>query len=252
MTQTTQPTRVSSFELEQYVVGELHGEARARLEAQIAADPRLARRVQERLAECRAFTVDPRRRPFEQLAQAAKVRPAHSGWWNGWMAIAGAAAACLLALTLSPTATAPESRPAVATRGGLAAKAAVLRGTQSQFLASGDSLLPGDRLALTVDDPLGGWVTVLLQEDSGRISVPYPPEELGPVSPGTHLLPGSLELDARMGEERLYILVSEARPDVSVWVEELQRSYEEQGWHHDWLPPRGTRMAVLQYRKVAP
>jgi hypothetical protein len=103
---------------------------------------------------------------------------------------------------------------------------------------------------LSLDDPRGGWVTVLLEESNGEVSVLYRPDEMGKLSPGTHRLPGSLELDAELGRERLYVLMSDDEPPIDVWVDELKAANRKTGFLHGWLPEGTTRVSTLEYEKV--
>ena len=125
----------------------------------------------------------------------------------------------------------------------------MLVGEEAQ-LFEGEQLHPGSRLRLAIDDPNGGWVTVILEETNGETAVVYGPDELGKLGPGTHRLPGSLELDADLGRERIYVLMSDDQPKIDVWLEELKAAHQKTGFLHGWLPEGTTRVSTLEYEKV--
>ncbi len=231
-------------ELERYLVGELDDARRAAIEQAAAEDPELKTWIDQRRAEQHAFLVDPRRKTFAKLLAEANEPKVRVRWWTGLSVVAVAAAAAIL--FVRPPAEQPTG---VRTKGGMSLQAAVLDGDQLQ-LFEGERLHPGSRLRLSVDDPRGGFVTVILEEASGGISVLYGPDELGRLGPGTHRLPGSLELDGTLGRERLYVLMSDDQPKVDVWVKELESAHRKTGFLHGWLPEGTTRVSTLEYEKI--
>jgi hypothetical protein len=241
---TTENTKYTASELERFLAGELDRERAALIERAAEEDRELKAWIDDRRAEQQAFLLDPRRKPFAKLVEEAGVPKKRPLRW--WPALSMVAAAAVIALVFVRP---PGEDPKIRSKGGLSVKAAVLEGERAQ-LFDGEKLHPGSRLRLSVDDPRGGWVTVILEESNGEVSVLYGPDELGKLSPGTHRLPGSLELDGELGRERLYVLMSDDEPKVEVWLEELKRSHEKTGFLHGWLPEGTTRVSTLEYEKV--
>jgi hypothetical protein len=239
--------------LERHVAGDLEPTLAAEVEAGAQRDPRLAAWLEERRANADAFLVDPRRRSFAALVADAESSPARQ-WLRlrlrlilpGALLATAAAAALLVALDE------PDRSARVRARGGVNVEAAVLRAGHSEVVTSGAVLRPGDRLRLSVDDARGGYLAVLLQEESGATSVVYGVAELGRIAAGRHVLPDSLELDARLGRERLFVLLADEEPDLDLAIRELRAAFLRQGFEHDWLPPAGVRLTTVSYTKVAP
>ncbi|MBN2362212.1 MAG: hypothetical protein JXR83_22360 [Deltaproteobacteria bacterium] len=245
--------RVSAQLIERYVTGELDAGGRAEMSRLAAADSALAARIAEREAEHRAFLVDARRRPYADLLREAGQpmrRPSQRLLW-GISALAAASALVVVAVMVVPEAI--EKPPdQVRLKGKPGVQAAVLHQGQTRLLTSGENLEAGDRLRLVVDDPRGGFVTVLLQDCGGEVAVVYRPEEIGRVTAGRIELPGSIELDAAAGTERLFVIVSDELPDPAAWQRELEIAFERQGIHHDWLPAGQDRAHLLEWSKARP
>jgi hypothetical protein len=235
----------SFSELEEYLAGELDAERARSIEAAAENDPELASWLETRKKEQREFLFDPRRKSFAALVAAAQVkeRPRPWRWLIPLSATASVAAVLLVFMaTIDP-------RPVLRQKGSLSVRAAVLDGQASTILLGNRRLHPGDRLRLTVDDPQGGYLTVLLQEAGGKVDVLYAPAELGRLAPGSHLLPDSLELDRALGRERLYVIMSEGTPDVDTWTDEIEASHKKAGFDHGWLPSGNTRVTTIEYEK---
>lgn len=236
----------TATELEDYLVGELTPDRAAVIEAAAKEDAALSDHLEARRAERAAFLHDPRRRSFASLVDEAGAAKKP---WLSWSSFAlGIAAAAAAGLVLAPSGDAPGIR----TKGGISVKAAVLTGGEPELFDATKALHPGDRIRLTVDDPSGGFLTVILEEASGEVDVLYRPAELGELRPGTHMLPDSLELDTKVGRERIYVIMSNERGDPEAWREEIKKSQERSGFGHGWLPPGGTRVGTIEYEKVEP
>ena len=239
----------SVWELEAYLAGDLSKERREAIEHAAREDQQLKAWIEERKAERDAFHFDARRRPFAQLVEEAGATPTKRSRlpFISSLSLAGAVALGVV-FFVAPT-------DGIRTKGDLGppnVTAALLLGPKetSQIFDGSQKLHPGDRLRLTVEDRAGGYVTVLLQEENGRVDLLYKPQELGRLLPGTHRLPGSLQLDKTLGRERIYVLVSIELPDVSIWITELQAEHQKAGFKHDWLPEGNARVATLEYEKV--
>ena len=242
---TTEKNEYTASELERYLVGELEAERAAIIDRAAEEDRELKAWIDERRAERQAFLLDPRRKPFAELIQRAgeqRAKPRLVPWWTGLSLVAAAAVVAVLFVR-------PPQENTIRNKGGLSLQAAVLDGDRAQ-LFEGEKLHPGSRLRLAVDDPRGGYVTVILEEANGDVSVLYGPDELGRLRPGSHRLPGSLELDEELGRERIYVLMSDEPPQLDVWVGELKSVHRKTGFQHDWLPEGTTRVSTLEYEKV--
>jgi hypothetical protein len=246
----------SISELEQLLAGDLDPTRAAEIEHAAEADPALKSWLAERRAEIASFRADPRRKSFSELRSEAEAEPRSlfdrifSPPLRPIWATAGVG---LVAASIAFALFAPKPEDdGIHVRGGVAVRAAVLHeGQTSRLYEGGEALHPGDRVRLTVDDPHGGWVTVMLEEEaSGKVSVIYAPKELGRLDPGTHILPESLELDRALGRERLYVVVSDDEPAVESWVKELRTAREKRSFRHGWLPPGTTRIATIEWEKV--
>ncbi len=232
-------------ELEDYVGGELAAERAAVIEAAAEEDESLSQYLESRKSERAAFLHDPRRRSFQSLVDEAGGEKRRAWFALPVLALAGAVAAVMV---LTPNA--PSNTGGIRTKGGISVQAAVLAGERPELFDATKALHPGDRIRLTVDDPTGGYVTVILEESSGAVDVLYRPTELGELRPGSHMLPDSLELDDKLGRERIYVIMSNEAQDPKAWLEEIRASHARSGFGHGWLPPGGTRVGTIEYEKV--
>ncbi|MEQ8274715.1 MAG: DUF4384 domain-containing protein [Deltaproteobacteria bacterium] len=235
-------------ELEDYVVGELAAERAAVIEAAAEEDESLSQYLESRKSERAAFLHDPRRRNFQSLVDEAGVEKKRAWFALPALALAGGIAAAVVLMPTTPTT--PSNTGGIRTKGGISVQAAVLAGERPELFDATKALHPGDRIRLTVDDPTGGYVTVILEESSGAVDVLYRPTELGELRPGSHMLPDSLELDDKLGRERIYVIMSNEAQDPKAWLEEIRASHAKAGFGHGWLPPGGTRVGTIEYEKV--
>ena len=247
-----------AFELEDYLAGELDPAQAKAIEMASEHNSELSNWLARRQSEREAFFQDPRRRSFASLLAEATQQRSPSRW-APWFAVRYGKTKAVLRTTgltfglvagVTAMAMVIPTRPEVRTKGGFSVRAAVLVDGSAHILTSGEPLVPRSRLRLTIEDPVGGYLTVLLEERNGTVNLLYAPEELGELSPGTHLLPGSLELDERLGRERLYIIMSDDLPPVAQWRSELERGRQRSGFEHGWLPPAGSRFFTIEYDKV--
>jgi hypothetical protein len=255
------------FELERYLAGELDPETARAIDRAIAKDPALGRWIEARRRARASFALDPRRMSFRALwSQAERSRRTSTGALRrglgfllgdaplfgparraAWLAIAAA-----LIIVLALPVFVPEHRSGIRVRGGLSVKVAVLRDGRAALIESPARLHPGDQLRLAIDDPAGGYPTVLIEEAAGGVSVAYRAEEVGRLGPGSHTLPGSLRLDSTLGRERIYVVLSDSMPTVAAWVEELEHANARQRFAHGWLPAGRARVGTVEYEKVRP
>jgi hypothetical protein len=105
------------------------------------------------------------------------------------------------------------------------------RGESVRPLADGAAVHPGDALRFAVDPARGKYALVVSIDGAQQISVYAPfggdasaviPTSSG--APGAKVeLPGSVELDATLGDERLWIVLSDAPLSVSALRPQLER-----------------------------
>ena len=195
---------LSDLELERYLVGELSGEALARVERAIEADAALKAHVLERRADQAAFTLQ--RPPLRLPEKQPRALP----WWV--VSFASLATAAALVFLVAPRFSASEDGGAVRVRGGPKVSVTVQRDERVFEYRQGVLLAPKDRIRLTVESPAAGYLTVLGRDASQAPVVHY---DNVPVTAGTFTAPDSLELDDSPRAEELVVVVSPTPVDSS-------------------------------------
>lgn len=124
--------------------------------------------------------------------------------------------------------------PYLGLKGGDAVRAYVRRGAQVLPLDGGGTVHPGDALRFAVDPRQGRYALVVSIDGAQQISVyfPFGGEASDPIGPtreadveadGNIALAGSVELDATLGDERVWILLSDAPLAVAAVRPALER-----------------------------
>lgn len=105
---------------------------------------------------------------------------------------------------------APQSGLGVRAKGGLVLQIIAKRGDEQFALTDGADAKPGDRLRFSYTKPADGYLMVFSVDDAGEVSPYYQDGKLKgmPISAGTRMLPGSIELDGHQGWERVFALWS--------------------------------------------
>jgi hypothetical protein len=143
------------------------------------------------------------------------------------------AASLALAILLLPRAV-PRPQAAlqdeVSVKGGPNFQTFVKRGTQVFAAADGVLLMPGDALRFVVQSAGLPYLLIVSRDGAGHLTVYYPfggthSAELK--SEGRNELPGSVELDATPGEERLLALFSRRPLEASRVISQLADSATE-------------------------
>ncbi len=239
----------TSAELEDLLCGALPAQREQEILALAKEDQELANYLQKRREDAQNFLLAPERRSFASLLEEANSSPP---WWRKTkflLPVLLSAATAAATMVMVPQMGSNSSH--IRHKGGLSVKVALLNQGGSQLLKGGETLQSGDRLRLTIDDPHGGYPTVILEESSGQVQLLYSQQELGELSPGTHILPDSLLLDEATGKERLYIILSSTPPNEQQFLKELNKAHQKGGFNHGWLPPRGSKLSVIEYTKGA-
>lgn len=151
--------------------------------------------------------------------------PARLAWWTrpaalGGLAMAAAAAVLWvkwprpapLLLDEGGDASAPIGPEYVGLKGDEAVRAYLRRAGEISPLVDGDEVQPGDAIRFIVDARRGRHALVVSIDGAQQVSVYFPfggeaSQEL-PLG-GEEELPGAVELDETLGDERIWILLSE-------------------------------------------
>jgi hypothetical protein len=194
------PTCLSDLSLDRLALNELGDQERAALTAHLADCPDCAA-ANTRLAEERALFA--REAALANLAADALIRaqrqPARRSWrWLVAPLGALAAGAAAFALFVRPS---PEFR----SKGEFSLSSYVLHPERggAGTLHLGEPLHPGDRLQFRYNGGKGGHLAIVAVDQSGEVSVYYPPGAMAaPVEAGTDLpLSSAVELDSTLGQE---------------------------------------------------
>jgi hypothetical protein len=236
----TEHTHLSQLAVERFLLGELVGEARGRVEADISACPTCSSRVDETAADDRAFALRPVPAEIRELSRRSVSRPAL--WRSRWLiAVPTAAAAAVIAVVLWSNGP-PEGRspseaglvPGIGDRvaddtlrlkGSATAPIGVnplnlgfnvSRGGAESVGRSGERLAAGDRIQFWYDGP-GAPAFALIGIDGRGVVTTYFPNPGGAgraLAAGRGLsLGAAIELDDARGIERFFLC---AGPDAAV------------------------------------
>jgi len=207
---------LTDLEIERFLCGELEGEAAERIERLAEQNPTLAAYLSERRAQQRAF-FEAHPRLAVQLPPARRRPPA----WSA--ALAGAAA--VLALLVIGLLAWPrggldgQQSPTIRARGALKVELTVRRGDRTFAYNEGVLLRSGDRLRLSLEAPVAGFLTLIGRDQRGRWTVYY--DGLATAA-GTWTAPDSLVLDDDPHPEQWFAVLSPKRVDARVLLERLR------------------------------
>ena len=203
--------RFTDLELERQLAGDLPAERGFDTTATDADRARLAELRAEHEAFLRTVDVDNEVRRIQQRVARAAPEPRRV-WWK-WLAPAGAlvaAAVVLVVVRRGDPPTQPDDD--IGVKGDeISLIVHVQAGDTSRRLASGDAVIPGDKIRFEVNAAKPGYVAVVGIDGSGALTVYHPGNGTGPVAfdPKARVLPGAIALDATPGDERFYALYSE-------------------------------------------
>jgi hypothetical protein len=245
----TEHTHLSQLALERYLLGEIAGDARRRLEAEITTCPECQKRVEATAADDRAFALRPIPVAIRDLSQ--KTAPSRR-WLSRWLiALPAAAAAAVIAAVLwnsglpagrsgSDTGLIPGIGDRVAD-GTLRMKGSpdapvdgaalslgfyVSRGGAKSVGTPGERLTAGDRIQFWYDGP-GAPAFALVGVDGRGAVTTYLPERAGEaraLTAGRGLTLGAaIELDDAKGAERFFLCAGPAAADPGA-IERAARS----------------------------
>jgi len=199
--------------LDLMLLGSLPAAERASAEAHLAGCARCQGQwaaLQEGAAQFNQFVL-----PRTQAAVRARVERPRAGAWlrRGLAPALGLAAACALALgVVRSRAVAPAAAPYTGTKGApiFQIYGQVAPGQAPVKLAPDGQVSTGERLRFEVEPAGYAYALVVSVDGLGHVQAFYPPEgtRSAAVSPGTHVLPGAIELDDAPGVERIYAYFS--------------------------------------------
>ena len=227
--------RVSRHALLQLETGEVEGEARAVIEAAVAASPEDQARLQDLAAERDAFFA---RRPVAafEAAIAARQRPtvwarirAWIGGPTGFSGLAVAAAAALV-LAVTPRIEGPARR-GTTLKGGVELTFHVKAGDEVIDGVPGGIYHPDDRIQLRYSTPSHRYLIVVSIDGRGAVTPFYDDDGRSlAIEPGVRrLLERSVVLDDALGPERIIGCFSREGLDTDEVVAAAEEALEDAG-----------------------
>ena len=252
---TIRHTHLNQLAVERYLLGEIVGEARARIEAEISACPACRSRMETTAADDRAFALRPIPPAIRALAERPAPRPAiwSSRWWIAVPAAAAAAVVAVVLWTGGPPAGRAPSEPGLGPgigdrtaddtlrmKGSTGAPTEtaplqlgfyVSRSGERSVGRPGERLAAGDRIQFWYDGP-GAPAFVLIGVDGRGVVTTYFPSRGGDdrelrSGRGLHL-GAAIELDDAVGIERFFLCAGPDAADPRA-VEGAARSLAEAG-----------------------
>jgi hypothetical protein len=205
--------KFTDLELERQLAGDLPAERGFDANATAADRARLAELRGENEAFLRSLDVDNEVLRIKQ--RVARAAPEKRSWWK-WLvpasALAAAAAVVLVFMRRGGEGTPPPDDDIQVKGDEISLVVHAQSGAGgSRRLASGDDVMPGDKLRFEVNAAKPGYVAVVGIDGSGELTVYHPGNGTGPIAfdPAARLLPGAIALDATPGDERFYAIYSE-------------------------------------------
>jgi len=208
----TQDGHVSALMLDALALDALDGATAARVQAHLAGCG-ACRDQQHAASEQRArFTHD-------VLPRGVPARRARR--WP-WLAVPGLALAAVLALLLLPPR--PDRPPELAIKGDASWQVFANRDGRTFPVRDGSELAAGDRIRFVVYPARARYLLVVSIDGRGAAMIyyPYGGERSAAVEGDRVELPGSIELDAAPGPERIYALLSDTPIVASLVMRHLQ------------------------------
>jgi hypothetical protein len=236
----------SDLRFDAFLAGELEAAPQAELVAHVAACARCRARC-ERLVQARErFAASPVAVMPAFLQAGRSPRPARRGRATG---LALSVAACVALAAAAMLVLIPQREPeGDRVKGGehvsyfVKRGDTVLRGARKQRVQPGDKL----RFAYTVMGPR--YLAIVSIDAADKVSVYYPAaERAAKVAPGVEVpLPTAVELDAVLGEERVFVLFCETAEELAPLRAQLLKT------PHTLQAPRQCSLDELLLTKEAP
>lgn len=207
------PHPVTRHTLERYLAAELEGEELARVEAALAADPRLRQQLAALRADEVAFRAEVPYAAFRiEHERRVLARGVSARRWTVWgpalMALAGAAGMLLVTFGGPPS----DDGPTRSKGAGVALEVALEEDGRLRAAVTGERVAAGARLQLGYDAGEASYVALLGIDGQGAVSVYFPEdgEQMAPLPAGPRgRFPFSLTLDATPGAEQLVAVFAE-------------------------------------------
>lgn len=222
-------SRVTRFDVERFVCGELSGAEADAVKRALDNDPALKSFHDEIVAADAAFQIEhPARAVVPQvMAQAPRpslwkrVTSSLQSLVSGWRvpALTSAAALALVVLVARPTGTDAPVEDGLRSKGGNDPVVSffVKSGDSARVGTAGEALHAGDLIQLAVRDANARAMVVVGVDGAGAVSV-YAAEELTTQTKGhdaPRVLPASLVLDDTVGTERFFVVYGDDLEDLT-------------------------------------
>lgn len=216
---TPEPRRIPDALLERYLADALPAEAKARLEATLAASPGDQARLAELRADSAAFLLRHPPGPLVARLQEDARRAKRWRWPMLLAPLSAATAAAAIVLALLP----PTDEP-YTTKGSMILVLHRKEGEGSVTVPRDGPVAPHDSIRFEVKAPKSGFVAILGRDPLGITTIYYPfgGSAAAPYDAAQWLLPGAIELDDTPGREDIYALHS-TRPFDLAWALEALR-----------------------------
>lgn len=202
---------VSELELEEFLCGDASEAVQGKISELARSNSEFAEHVREREAGRAAFQLQhPRLR-------SAEPTPSRRRTWGWTLACSSVVVAAAAIFVVSRPEESVSSQ--IRQRGAVKASLAVRR--DGRVFAHGEGVLlrKADQVRLTVESSRGGYLSLLGRDELGIVSIYY---DSVPIAAGTATLPGSLVLDDFVGEEKWYVIVTEAQVTAESLAERLR------------------------------
>lgn len=212
--------RVTRFDVERFVCGELSGAAADAVKAALASDAALKAFHDEIVAADAAFQIEQPARAVVPKVLAHAPRPSLfvrvssslQSLLSGWRvpALTSAAALALVVFVARPTGTDAPVDDSLRSKGGSDPVVSffVKSGDGARVGTAGETLHAGDLIQLAVRDANARAMVVVGVDGAGAVSL-YAAEELTTQTKGhdaARVLPASLVLDHTVGTERFFVV----------------------------------------------
>jgi hypothetical protein len=216
---TPEPRRIPDALLERYLADALPTEAKARLEATLAASSGDQARLAELRADSAAYLLQ---HPPGPLVARFQEESRRAKWWRRPTLFAPLLAATAAAVVL---ALLPPTDDPYTVKGSVILVLHRKTAHGSTPVLPGGTVAPHDSIRFEVKGETDGFVAVLSRDPQGTLSVYYPfgGTAAAPYDVGQPLLPGAIELDDTLGREDIYVLHS-TRPFDVTWALQALRA----------------------------
>lgn len=218
----SEPRPIPEALLERYAAGDLTGEALARVEQAIAANPAERARLDELRADSAAFLVKHPPGPV-----AARLEKPTRPRWMWWVPLVAAAAGALV-FFFAP----PMEEPDSSVKGAVTVSAFRQRADGTvETLVSGQVVHPGDAVRFQITAPAPGFVAVLSRDGARKASAyhPFGGDKAEAWEPKAPLLKSAIALDEVKGRERVWAIYGAQPFELGPLLKQVEAGQEPGG-----------------------